>query len=222
MGRIVSAAALAGALLSAVPAAAQAPAALTRGPSNGRLFIGGSAGVGGAGKTSALAGGEFAFHLTDRIDVFGEGLGLQDLVTRPRRALATAVGTALAASQGRAVSSSIKVPAFYGGGGIRIMFRNAGRVHPFVTVGGGMARLTLKPAFVLGGSDVTASLSQYGVTLGTDLSGTLMKPAVNGGVGVRTIHDRWYLDGGLRLTRVFTDDPRINYVGVGAGFGLRF
>ncbi len=45
---------------------------------------------------------------------------MQDLVTKPRRDLVTQVANYLAASQGRPVSSSIKVPAFYGGGGLRV------------------------------------------------------------------------------------------------------
>jgi hypothetical protein len=219
MNHIVSAAVIAGALLCATPAAAQTLPAPGR--ADGRLLLGGSAGVGGAGKTAGLAGGELAFRMTERIDVFGEGIGLQDLVTKPRRDLATQVGSYLASSQGRAASGSIKVPAFYAGGGLRIRLTTASGVYPYVSGGAGMARLTLTPMFVLGGADVTASLAQYGVTLGSDLTGTQVKPAVTAGLGVRAVHPRWYIDGGLRLLTVFIDQ-RVNFVGVGAGVGFRF
>ena len=219
MNHIVSAAVIAGALLCATPAAAQAPPAPGR--SDGRLFLGGSAGVGGAGKTGGLAGGELAFRVTEQIDVFGEAVGIQDLVTTPRRALATQVGSYLATSQGRAVSGSIKVPALYAGGGLRIRLTTASGVYPYVSGGAGTARLTLTPMFVLGGADVTASLAQYGVTLGSDVTGTQTKPAVTGGLGVRAVHSRWYLDVGVRVLTVFTDQ-RVNFVGVGAGVGFRF
>ena len=41
-----------------------------------------------------------------------------------------------------------------------------------------------------GGSNVTSTLPQYGVTLGSDLTGTLTEPAVSAGFGVRTSQTR--------------------------------
>jgi hypothetical protein len=222
MSRIVSAVVLMGAGLCAVPAAAQAPVSVAPASSSSRVSIGAIGGVGGAGKTSGLAGGELAFRLTDRIEVFGEGVGMRDLVTQPRRDLAARIGNVLAVSQGRAVATSISVPTFYGGGGVRLMLTRAGGVRPYVTGGGGMARLTIKPVFLLGGADVTANLSQYGVTLGNDLTGTVTKAAVSAGAGVRANRGRWYVDGGVRVLTIRTDPEAINFIGAAVGLGARF
>ena len=45
---------------------------------------------------------------------------LQDVVTRRRLDVATTIATYLHSTQGATVSSSVKAPAFYTGGGVRI------------------------------------------------------------------------------------------------------
>jgi hypothetical protein len=102
------------------------------------------------------------------------------------------------------------------------MFLTGWHARPYVAVGAGMVRVTLRPAFILGGADVTSNLPVYGVTLGGDLTGQTTKFAFTGGLGVRMSQARWYLDAGLRVTRIRTVDEVTNAVRASATLGLRF
>lgn len=212
---------MAAALLYAVPAAAQTAIAAV--PANdGRWFIGGFAGASAVQNAGGTAGGEFGLRLTHAIDVFGEGAWMQDAVTRRRLELAQSVASVLQASQGRAASGTIEAPAGYGGAAIRIALTHGGRIRPYVTAGAGMARITLKPSFILAGADVTANLPAYGVTLGRDLTGNLSKPAFTGGIGVRIPRGAWYIDGGFHVLSIQTDEQVTRVLRAGGGIGFNF
>ena len=180
------------------------------------------AGAGSVHKAAGLLGGQLGFRLSDRIDIVGEGVGLLDVVSRQRLDMANLVGTYLQASQGGAVSSTVKAPAFYAGGGLHLMLTGVQRVRPFVAVGAGMARVTLQPAFTLGGADVTASLPQYGVTLGSDLTGSSTKPAFAGGVGVRIAQGRWGIDADVGVISIRTPGSPTNVLRTSVGLGFGF
>jgi hypothetical protein len=214
-----------GTLFMALPVAAQtspSAAPVTTGPgTDGRLFIGGSGGAGAVQKVGGVYGGELGFHLTDQIDVFGEGVWLQNVATRWRLGLASTVASLLQTSQGTTGSATLDAPAVCMDAGARFAF-TTGRVRPYVIVGAGMARMTLKPVFTLSGTNITNSLPTFGVTLGRDLSGARTQPAFTGGVGVRMSQGRWYIDGGLRATRIQAVDEAIMAVRATATFGLRF
>jgi hypothetical protein len=214
-----------GSLVIALPVAAQtAPsgAPVTAGAgAGGGLFIGGIGGAGAVQKVGGVYGGELGFHVTDQIDVFGEGVWLQNVATRWRLSLASTVASLLQTSQGSAGSATIDAPAICVDAGARFAF-TTGRVRPYVIVGAGMARVTLKPVFTLSGTNITNSLPTFGVTLGRDLSGARTQPAFTGGVGVRISQGRWYVDGGLRATRIQAADEAITAVRATVAFGLTF
>jgi hypothetical protein len=209
--------------LCAIPAAAQvrsqAPVAT---PSDGRVFIGGIGGASAVQKIGGMVGGEVGVQVTDRVGVLAEGVWLQNVVTRRRLDVAQTVAVFLHASQGGAATSTIVAPAFYSGGAVRVEFPTHGRVHPYITGGAGMARIALRPTFTLGGADVTTNLAQYGVTLGTDLTGEVTKPAFSVGFGVRLTQARWYVDATIRMTSIHTEGQNTNVTRAGAGIGVRF
>ena len=90
-----------------------------------------------------------------------------------------------------------------------------------LSVGG--ASVSLKPKFVLNGVDVTGSLATFGVTLGSDLTGSYRPSAVGGGVGVLMPLGRpWYLDGSIRILSVNTAGQRTNLSRLTVGIGRRF
>jgi hypothetical protein len=231
MRRVFLTAALAGGLLSAVPVAAQSSAApasrppVTPPPSSANsagLFVGGIAGAASVRNVGGLFGGELGVRLSDMLDVFGEGLWMQDVVTRRRLQSATTIGAYLQGSQGKVATSTVIAPASYGGGGVRLMFRISGRLRPYFAFGVGGAHIVFKPAFTLSGSDITSSLQQFGIVLGRDLTGEVTRPAFTGSVGVRLAQARWYVDGGFRVLSIRTSDQPTNVLQAGAAVGFRF
>jgi hypothetical protein len=211
-------------LVVALPAAAQTRASFAPTPANGStgpLFIGGIGGAGAVQKVGGVVGGELGIRVTDQIDLYGEGVWMQDVATRRRLGLASEVASILQTSQGGSASGTVDAPAVSVEAGARLTFTH-GRLRPYVTIGGGLARVTLRPAFTLAGSNITSSLSTFGVTLGRDLSGVSTRPAVTGGLGVRMSQGRWYIDGGLRLTQIQAVDETVRAVRATLTFGLRF
>jgi hypothetical protein len=212
-------------LIVALPVAAQTSTTsvviAATGTPAGRLFIGGIGGAGAVQTVGGVFGGELGLRVTDRIDLFGEGVWMQDVATRRRLGLASEVASVLQTSQGSAASGTVDAPAVCVDAGARFTL-TGGRIRPYVIIGAGMARMTLRPTFTLGGSNVTSSLATYGVTLGSDLSGESTEPAFTGGLGLRMAQGRWYLDGGLRATRIQAVDEGITAVRATVTFGLRF
>jgi hypothetical protein len=197
----------------------QAPIATT---ADGRMFIGGIGGASAVQKIGGMVGGELGVQVTNTVGVFAEGVWLQNVVTRRRLDVAQTVAAFLHASQGGASTSTIVAPAFYTGGAVRVEFPTHGRVHPYITGGAGVARVALRPTFTLSGADVTPNLAQYGVTLGSDLTGEVTKPAFSVGAGLRFTQARWYVDATIRLTSIHTEGQNTNVTRAGAGIGLRF
>ena len=224
MRRVLLGAVAAVALLCALPAAAQTPRAAAPAAANDarRLFIGAIGGVGAVQKVGGVLGGELGIKVTDTVDIFGEGVWMQDVVTRRRLDRAASLATYLERSQGRAASSTITAPAFYAGAGARLLFKTAGRIRPYFVAGGGMVRVTLQPVVTLAGSDITSNLPQYGVTLGSDLTGDITKPAFTGGFGVMMPQTRSYVDIGFHVTSIQTAGQVTNAVSARAAVGVRF
>jgi hypothetical protein len=214
-----------GTLVVALPVAAQTSASGAQvtagGSTGGPVFIGAIGGAGAVQKVGGVYGGELGFHVTNHVDVFAEGVWLQDVATRRRIGIASELASVLQTTQGSAASGTVAEPALCADAAARFTFTN-GRLRPYVIVGAGMAQMTLKPVFTLGGTNVTASLPSLGITLGRDLSGTSTQPAFTGGLGVRMSQRRWYLDAGLRATRIQATDEPITAVRATLTFGLVF
>jgi hypothetical protein len=79
-------------------------------------------------------------------------------------------------------------------------------------------------AFTVGGADVTSNLAgQYGVQLGSDLSGSFTKPMLVAGAGAMwPVWQRLVIDAQFRFGRVFTDEGGLNIGRAGIGVGVRF
>jgi opacity protein-like surface antigen len=232
MRRALLTAALAGGLLGAAPAAAQTPAAsaaaarrpatATSAVTGARLFIGGIAGGGSVENVGGLLGGELGVRLSNLLDLVGEGLWMEDVVTRRRLGIANTVGAALQTSQGKTATATVTAPASYGGAGVRLMLTTSGDLRPYAVFGVGAAHVALKPVFTLNGSDITSTLPQYGVTLGSDLTGEVTKPAFTGGAGVQYAQPRWYAHGGVRVISIRTPDQATNVLTASVSVGVRF
>ena len=174
-------------LAALVPVTASAQTA----PNARRLAIGAIVGAAVVQNVGGALGGEISFTLTDSLDVFAEGIAMQDVVTRRRLNLVPIVTNFLQSSQGKTATGDLTAPAGYGGAGVRFALTK-GKIQPYVAFSAGAATVTLMPVFTLGGIDVTTTLSQYGVQIGSDLTGESTSAAFGGGAGVRMTGPRMW------------------------------
>ena len=169
-----------------------------------------------------LGGAQLALHITPRLAIVGEAVYLQDVVTRRRIESASNIATYLSQTQGRTASSSLDVPAWAVTAGVRLTLKTSGGIRPYVIAQGGIARVTLRPAFSLAGADVTTTLSQYGVVLGSDLTGSSAKPVFGGGIGITAGQGPWFFDAAVRILSIQLDGQTANTSTIAFGIGRRF
>jgi hypothetical protein len=197
-------------------------AAYAQSAESSRLSIGAFGGAASVQNVGGLGGLELGYEASPRLTLFGEGAWVQDAVTRRRLGTAESIAGYLRATQGRDASGTVDAPTWAFTGGARVLLHTAAAVRPYLAVQGGVARITLRPAFALAGADVTTSLEQYGVTLGEDITGHVTKPAFGGGFGILTDRGTWTVDVGLRFLSIQTDDQATNVARVSFGLSRRF
>lgn len=213
------------AIAMAVPAFGQtptAPAAAAATTPLAGVDVGVIGGLSSVQNVGGLAGVQVAYRVTDKVHLVGEGVWMQDAVTRARLSGITTFGSFLSTSQGKTATATLDAPAYYGGASARFLIPMQGIVHPYAAVGGGMAKIVSRPKFTLGGADVTSSLATYGITLGTDFGGEVTKFALTGGVGLLIDKNRVSFDLGLRLTSVQTEGQKTNILRGQVGISYRF
>jgi opacity protein-like surface antigen len=89
--------------------------------------------------------------------------------------------------------------------------------------GAGVARVIKEVTFTVANSDVTNNLSQYGVTLGSDLAGAENKAMLVAGAGVAwPILAHLVVDLQYRYGRILTSGGGMNLSRAGIGIGVRF
>jgi hypothetical protein len=201
----------------------KAQAAPAADPSRADRYVEGAFGWTFGDKGSQYFGGEGGFALKPNLHIFVEAGQVLDAGDAAVRDAAQTVAEGLARTQS-GVTYDAKQPTTYVSGGIRYQVAVSGsHVQPFVLAGGGMAHVKQDVAFMINGSDVTSSLAQYGVVLGSDLSGSFSKgEIVFGGGLVIPFHNRLMLEIGYRGMKIFSDDGGITINRAGFGFGTRF
>jgi opacity protein-like surface antigen len=175
--------------------------------------------------TSQSYGAEGGFAVTPGLWIFVEGGKIRDIATAAIDTAAQQIAGSLAEMQPAAVAYHVKEPVTFGAVGLKYEMLAGGKAHPYLMVGGGVARMKQDVTFSVGGTDVTGNLQQspYFVTLGTDLSGTLTKPMLSLGAGVAwPAWKRLLLDFQYRYGRIFADDQGISVSRAGLGVGVRF
>src|SRR5439155_12185408 len=79
---------------------------------------------------------------------------------------------------------SVKEPVIFGALGVRYLLPVPGKAQPYVLGGFGLANVTQDVKFTVAGRDVTGNMQQYGIVLGTDLTGDFINPILVVGGGV--------------------------------------
>ena len=175
--------------------------------------------------TSQSYGAEGGFAVTPGLWIFVEGGEIRDVATAAIGTAAQQIAGSLAEAQPAAVAYRVKEPVTFAALGLKYEMLISGNTHPYLMVGGGVARVKQDVTFSVGGTDVTGNLEQspYFVTLGTDLSGAFTKPMLTLGAGVAwPVWKQLLLDFQYRYGRIFADDQGINVSRAGLGVGVRF
>ena len=173
--------------------------------------------------TSQSYGAEGGITVRPNIQVFVEAGMVRDVATSSIGTAAQIIAGFLSQTQAN-VAFRVKEPVTFGVAGIKFVVPTAGKLRPYVLAGAGMASVTQDVAFTVGGSDVTSSLAtQYGVQLGTDLSGSFTKPMIVAGAGAMwPAWQRLVVDLQFRFGRILAEDGGINVSRAGIGVGVRF
>ncbi|HEY7290639.1 MAG TPA: outer membrane beta-barrel protein [Vicinamibacterales bacterium] len=172
--------------------------------------------------TSQNYGVEVGFTISPAFQVFGEIGHTRDVASDAIGAAAQTIAGVLPQSQ--SPGYSVKQPLTFGVGGLKYLFPT-GSEHllPYAMLGFGVAKVENDATFSLGGVDVTGTLSQYGIVLGSDLSGSFTKPMFTLGVGASYVG--WHsvvFDFQFRYGHVFASGESINVSRAGLGLGFRF
>ena len=172
--------------------------------------------------TSQAYGGEIGITFKRDYQVFIEGGQIRNVATSDIGNSAQLIAAALSQTQAD-VAYSVKQPVTFFDLGIKYVLPTSGHARPYVLIGGGVARVKQDVSFTIGGVDVTGNLQQYGVQLGSDLSGSFTKAmlALGGGVLV-PLWPHIGLDLQYRYGRIFAEDQGINTNRAGVGLMIAF
>ena len=205
----------------ALGAAAQAQSPAPSVPSRGYVEAVAQSAFGNV--TSQSFGGEFGVTVLPRVQVFVEAGQVRDAAPATFGANAQLVAGFLSQTQSN-VAFRVKQPVTFGLAGARYALSAIpGKLEPYLLGGAGAARVQRDATFSIRGTNVTNDLSQFGVTLGTDLSGSETKPMVAAGGGVAWLAwERLVVDFQYRYGRVFASDNGFNMNRAGVGVGVRF
>jgi opacity protein-like surface antigen len=181
--------------------------------------------------TSQSYGVEGGVTVWANLQIFVEAGRTSNVATPDLGSSAQQIATYLSGVQSASVSVTVKEPVAFGAAGVRLRFPVGSKATPYVMGGIGFAKVTKDVHFLLGGTDATNNLAQYGVTLGSDLTGSYTKPMLVVGGGVAwAAWQRLVIDVQYRYGRIFPEDQTpssaatqgINVNRVGAGIGVAF
>lgn len=179
-------------------------------------------------RTGITGGAEFGVRLRKGLHIVVEGGWMSDVVTSSRiNEINGYVDYVRTAYPHLPVEGKIDGTAIFGMAGLRMIPDGkrpgeSGGIRPYVMASAGLARVEFKPEFTIEGQTLSGGgIAIYGVTLGRDLLGTTNKFAYSGGAGL-IFGDKWYLDLGIRVTRIHTTDHPTTVKRLVIGMGRRF
>jgi hypothetical protein len=193
------------------------------GPAPATGYVEGVAQAAFSNVQSQSYGVEVGYTITTGLQVFVEAGRIRDVATADLGPNAQTIAGALTLAQSSSVSYTAKEPVTFGVAGLKYLIPVSSNLEPYVLGGFGVARYTKDVRFLVGGTDVTGSVAQYGVVLGSDLSGAFSRPMLSLGLGVTwPAWQRLIVDFQYRFGRIFADSQGINVSRAGVGVGIRF
>ena len=172
--------------------------------------------------TSQSYGLEFGYTVGSNVQIFVEAGHTLDVTTAELSSGARLMADALSQTQ-NGVSYAVKEPVTFGAGGAKYLFSTGSRLVPYALAGVGVAHVQHDVTFSVAGTDVTNNMAQYGIVLGSDLSGSFTKPMLLIGFGAAyPVWRQMILDFQYRYSRIFAPDQGINVNRAGIGVGFKF
>jgi opacity protein-like surface antigen len=175
-------------------------------------------------QTSQSYGGEIGLTISPALQIFVEGGRVRNVAPETLATNAQAIATALGSVQPGTVTFVAKEPTTFGTAGLKYVFPLSNTKAQLYALGGfGAARVTQDVHFLIGGTDITSNITQFGIVLGSDLSGDLTKAmmTIGGGV-VWPVWEHVIVDFQYRYGRIFVPDQGINLNRAGLGIGVQF
>jgi opacity protein-like surface antigen len=168
-------------------------------------------------------GAELGINVWRHVQVFAVGGRTSNVAPLALGDHAQLIAGYLQRTQNGAISFMAEEPVAYGAAGLRYVIPTRSRAEPYVMGGAGVANVSRNVHFLVAGADVTSNMASYGVTLGSDLSGSATNPILHFGGGVTwPLWKPLRLDFQYRFGRIFAGDRRINTQLAGAGLGVWF
>jgi hypothetical protein len=186
-------------------------------------YVQGMFGVAQSVESDSIYAGLGAWRLNDRFDLFGE-------IGRLRNALGEELHEAAESAEERirlnnevifheefATAFEVRVPAWYGFGGVRVRGPLAGRLSTFIEGGGGTARLDPQAHLTINGDNLDSEADAM-LGLGDNRQEIGFVAGGGGGIAVRAwSHLR--IEAGYRYMRIFGDaKTNINRFHIGGGW----
>ena len=201
------------ALLMAWPAAAQEP----------KGYVAGTVGVAKTVETDSAYAGLGAWRVRGRWHVFGEVGRLRNAIGDSLTEQARAVEAEIRATHLIVfhdefdVEFDVRVPTWYGFGGVRATGPSRGRLSTYVEGGGGSARLDPQASLTINGERLD---SEANALLGLGENSQELAFLAGGGAGAAVqVWKRIRVEGGYRYMRLFGDaETNIHQFRIGGGW----
>lgn len=212
---------LAAAMAAAGPARAQSSAnPPASGGGTGYIEVVGQSAFGNV--TSQSFGVEGGVTIAPKVVLFAEIGRVRDTAPSEVGKKAQLIAGYLSAQQS-AVAYSVRQPVNFGVVGLAYLIPYRGSFQPYVMGGFGLAQYTRDVSFSVGGTDITDTIGDYGVVLGSDLADSTTRPMMTAGGGVAwTFRSPFVADFQFRYGRIFASGEGINVSRAGLGIGIQF
>jgi opacity protein-like surface antigen len=167
-----------------------------------RGYVIGLGGMNSTEKNAPFFGGAGGFNITKDLQITGEVGRVQDVLANFTNEDLQLVDQGLLTELGMPSVSSVKMPTNYVTGGLRYLLPISGAVRPYVSASGGIAHMSPKAKFLIGGVDLTKEITANELIKKTFREETRPMASVGGGVAVNLAR-HFTVDAGYRYSGIF-------------------
>lgn len=201
---------------------AQAQTASSASSTDRKMFVEVDGGLTFSGTTSSVVEAEVGYTLKPALVLFAEAGRMQNVASNAISERAGVITSYLTTQGFGVASASVKVPVTFGAVGARYRLPRYLGFRPYVLASFGAASVKNNVHFSVDGTDITGQMLNYGVQLGSDLSGTQTAALFTMGGGATFPLHAFFIDASARYAHLFTSPSGLNLGFAYAGLGYRF